>query len=1011
MSEPGKPGGPRPSAILRDLTVGVFHATDERIDFVNEAFLRIFGLRDKDVLGRSFIEVTAPADRDLVRQRYASLLAQDAGLPARYEREVRRPDGTLVRLEIEPRHLGERRVLVSVRDVTGRVRDTTLLPALAELALRVQRERTIGSVLQVAATGLNALGLHLVIARRDGSRTVFEQVSVVGALGSWLDQALGRRLTGMGFEARRLRLLSQVERDRRVVFSDDSIPFLLDLCLAVKPDLDVALLKEQLIAEGTGKCVVCPLTVEGDLWGFFAAASARLTSADAAALGLFASKVASALEGAGFIAHLERRNRELAAVQEVAEAGTESTLEGLLARLLKVTTSALGSEAEAIYLLDEKRSRLELAAVTEHARSVAERFRSFPLDIESVAQTFVKLRPVAIQVEADLPPAAREPLVRRGLRQIAVVPLHIKGRLAGALALARSERAFLDEELASAELLAGQMAIQIENARLYADANRRLRLMSTLFDLAQIGTSTLEVKTLVQRVLAQAVSALSVDGGAIHVLEEGKLTLAGLQGEVPHSAESIHELVCDKTTLLGRAVLERRTVFLDEAFFEANPKARERMGGTCFAAMAPLVLQERVLGTLTVARRDSRPFDAEEGRLLEALTAQITAALEQARSFEEERRRVEDFRLILEVGRVVTGSLDLHQILDASAESLARITEASAASILLLDPGRRVLRGVATSVPGEAEHFRTVRISLDEPSIPAQAVLTGCPVRITDTQGLGMRRQALIDRHGHRSILALPLTVRDQAIGAVVIGDSTRTREWTDAQIERATVVARQVAVAVANARLYEDLKRSYDQLARAQEELVKRERLAALGELSAVVAHEVRNPLGVIFNSLRSLRRVLTVEGDAAMLLDIVGEEADRLNRIVGDLLDFARPSEPALQPEPLGAVLASVAEAAAPSAVASGVTIDLQAEEPLPKPAVDARMLRQALLNLVMNAVQAMPRGGIVTLRADEERRGGLARARIEVADTGPGIPPELAERVFEPFLTTKATGPGLG
>ena len=116
------------------------------------------------------------------------------------------------------------------------------------------------------------------------------------------------------------------------------------------------------------------------------------------------------------------------------------------------------------------------------------------------------------------------------------------------------------------------------------------------------------------------------------------------------------------------------------------------------------------------------------------------------------------------------------------------------------------------------------------------------------------------------------------------------------------------MAVAVANARLYEDLKRSYQELARTQEELVKRERLAALGELAAVVAHEVRNPLGAIFNSLRSLDRALKPEGDAAMLLGIVGEEADRLNRIVGDLLDFARPSEPALQPEPLGAVLASV-------------------------------------------------------------------------------------------------------
>jgi signal transduction histidine kinase len=390
----------------------------------------------------------------------------------------------------------------------------------------------------------------------------------------------------------------------------------------------------------------------------------------------------------------------------------------------------------------------------------------------------------------------------------------------------------------------------------------------------------------------------------------------------------------------------------------------------------------------------------------------VGAALEQARLFEDERRRVEDLKLFVEVGRVVTASLDLDEILEASAVNLARIAEATDCFILLLDQARRMLRGSAASTPAFREPFRSLRLPLESRAVAAQAVLTRLPVRVSDASHEGVPRSDLLERFGQRSLLALPLTVRDEAIGAVLIGDARGPREWTDVQIERATVVARQVAVAVANARLYEDLKKSYDQLARAQEELVKRERLAALGELAAVVAHEVRNPLGVIFNSLRSLTRVLKPSGDAAMLLDIVGEEADRLNRIVGDLLDFARPSEPSLQPEPLEAVLASAVDAAVSAAAANGVKIDLRTGPRLPKAAVDARMLRQALLNLVINAVQAMPRGGTVTIEASEETTPqGQPVARIQVSDTGPGIPPELAERIFQPFFTTKAAGTGLG
>jgi PAS domain S-box-containing protein len=220
-----------------------------------------------------------------------------------------------------------------------------------------------------------------------------------------------------------------------------------------------------------------------------------------------------------------------------------------------------------------------------------------------------------------------------------------------------------------------------------------------------------------------------------------------------------------------------------------------------------------------------------------------------------------------------------------------------------------------------------------------------------------------------------------------------------------------QVSAALEAQSLLADLRRSYADLGRAQEQLVQRERLAAIGELAAVVAHEVRNPLGVFFNSLGAFRRLLGdgVDGRARTLLEIMEEESARLNHIVGDLLDFARPTAPTLHRERLEAIL-DEAVGAALGEGRGNITVVREVDE-LPPVPVDARLMRQALLNLAENAVQAMPGGGTLTLRLARDDADHLPMIRVALTDTGPGIAPDVEPRIFEPFFTTRATGTGLG
>lgn len=202
-------------------------------------------------------------------------------------------------------------------------------------------------------------------------------------------------------------------------------------------------------------------------------------------------------------------------------------------------------------------------------------------------------------------------------------------------------------------------------------------------------------------------------------------------------------------------------------------------------------------------------------------------------------------------------------------------------------------------------------------------------------------------------------------------------------------------------------LEASSRQLEAAQSELVAKERLAALGELSAVVAHEVRNPLAVVFNALANLRRAQPGSAEHTALVAIIQEEAERLRDIVSDLLEFARPRPPILSPALLDEVVRGAVDAATNGAskTESDVVVEVTAPTELE---CDERLVRQAVVNLVTNALHASGRRGPVHVSVTPRERDALV---VRVADDGDGVPDDLRERVFTPFFSTRPSGTGLG
>ena len=199
-------------------------------------------------------------------------------------------------------------------------------------------------------------------------------------------------------------------------------------------------------------------------------------------------------------------------------------------------------------------------------------------------------------------------------------------------------------------------------------------------------------------------------------------------------------------------------------------------------------------------------------------------------------------------------------------------------------------------------------------------------------------------------------------------------------------------------------------ELKATQEALVRRKQLAALGEMAAVVAHEVRNPLGSIANVVTLLHKSASPRPDQVSLWRVIEDEIKRLDLLVANLLDFVRPGRPDLQPQALGPVVERALAQTLWTEDASD-RIKTRVEGSVANVLVDSRQLELAFTNLFRNAVQAINGRGELLVTIVHERHSNADWARISIHDSGPGFPLSVQERIFEPFVTTRASGHGLG
>ena len=203
------------------------------------------------------------------------------------------------------------------------------------------------------------------------------------------------------------------------------------------------------------------------------------------------------------------------------------------------------------------------------------------------------------------------------------------------------------------------------------------------------------------------------------------------------------------------------------------------------------------------------------------------------------------------------------------------------------------------------------------------------------------------------------------------------------------------------------ELQRAYAELRQTFEQLLQADRLTSLGELSAAVVHEVRNPLGSIKGAVEIMEDELPADSPRREFAEIAKREVDRLDRLVKEFLRFARPARPAVAPADLNEIALAVTRLVEQQASAQAVRIEPHLANDLPLITVDAEQVKQVILNLAINSLQAMPGGGRLVFRTARERD----HVWLDVEDEGGGVDPAVSARIFDPFFTTKEKGIGLG
>ncbi|MBM3880059.1 MAG: GAF domain-containing protein [Verrucomicrobia bacterium] len=537
-----------------------------------------------------------------------------------------------------------------------------------------------------------------------------------------------------------------------------------------------------------------------------------------------------------------------------------------------------------------------------------------------------------------------------------------------------------------------------------AELRARCERLALLYQVSQVIHSTLEPEEALRLILREAVRLMRAASGSVVLVNP---TTDFLEIQAAHGLPSrAHELrlrvgegVTGWVARTGQAA-RVGDVRQDARYIMVRPEVRSELA-------VPVVVNGEVRGVINVDADRAEAFSVEDQQLLEELASQAAVVIRHTWLYEQLRLKVRLFESLASVSQTINSALNLDEALQGITREAAALMNARLASVRLVDETGEWLDLRAHSGAGSA-YLARPRLALVD-SLLGTVVRRKKSLQVENVQTSSRYQSVEVARQeGLVSLLSVPLVFRSQAIGTlnVYTGDP---HSFSNEEIRILTALAELSAIAIEKARLYE-------RVVNAEEQLRQAERLSALGLLAAEVAHEIRNPLAVMKLLYHSLD-LRFGDGDPRNRdAQVMGEKMDQLNRLVERVLDFARSTEPKPAQVQVNRLIDDLTLLTRHKLRQQQVVLECRLGAELPLIRADATQLEQAFLNLTLNAVEAMPQGGTLTIVTRPVRlsRKSAAATHVSVSfrDTGGGMTEEQRRRAFTSLLsTTKPKGTGLG
>jgi two-component system NtrC family sensor kinase len=831
---------------------------------------------------------------------------------------------------------------------------------------------------------------------------------------------------------------------------------------------------------GARTLLVMPLLREDELIGAFAIYRQEVrpfTNKQIALVQNFASQAVIAIENTRLLNELRESLDQQIATADVLKviSTSQGELDAVFQAMLANAVRLCGSSYGALWLRegDEFRNAAfhgELPqAYTDAAQwRVGTLFKPSPdLPISQAAKTGKPFQITDIrmaQAYQDRHPLAVSAVDVAGILAILAVPLVRDGVATGDIVVYRKvPGVFSDKQIEFVSNFAAQAVIAIENARLLNELRESLQQQTATSDVLRvISSSPGELEAVFQVMLENAVRVCDAKFGVLFRTEGDAVRCVAMHGAPESFVEERRRNPVIRpapATTLGRALATKQPVqiadILNEPQYFDVPSGYSgaqiaKLAGARTVLAVPMLKDAELVGAIIIYRQEVRPFTDKQIGLVQNFTAQAVIAIENARLLNELRESLQQQTATADVLKVISRStFDLKTVLNTLVESAARLCDADMASI-----NRE--NGAAYQQVANYGHSPELQAYMDRHPIPAgrgsvvgRTVMQGKIIHIPDVLAdPDYKMTGAATLGGIHTMLGVPLLREGTPIGVIVL-QRKAVRPFTEKQIELVETFADQAVIAIENVRLFEsveartrELAKSLEDLRTAQDRLVQTEKLASLGQLTAGIAHEIKNPLNFVNNFsaisvelIDELRQALaganldnrlraqiseiadTLQGN----LDKVVQHGKRADTIVKNMLLHSRQGSGEHRPVDINAIVEESLNLAYHGARAEKQGFNITLERSFDPAAGEVDLFPQeitrVLLNLISNGFYAATKRKAhaddnrykPTLAATTKNLGDSVEIRIR--DNGAGIPPEVKEKMFNPFFTTKPVGEGTG